>query len=103
MTLQERFPDLTFYTPKEACESVGFTFDYDEAEEEITNIRCCGQAVRITGLIGAEVAYCEKCGKRIQDITGIHRVGNACAAYIDFKKEEIELPNDGRVWYIPKD
>lgn len=101
MTLQEKFPNLKFGTPKEMCEAVGFTFD--ETDERIENIRCCGQAVTVVGIIGAEAAYCEKCGKRIQDITGMHRVGNAVAGYYDFEKEGVELPEDGRTWYVIKD
>lgn len=102
MTLQEAFPNIKFYTAKEACEQVGFEFDYNEAEEEITNIRCCGQSVNIGGVFGADFAYCKKCGKRIQNITGFCPCGNAYGGFVDFKKNNIEYPQDNRVWFIEK-
>lgn len=98
MTLKEKFPDIEFLTAKEAIDKNNWT--YDENETKFENIKCCEQSVEINSLLGVNYAYCEKCGKMIQDITGIHVTSNSTCGMLNL--DDVDLEKEEKLWYIPK-
>jgi len=100
-TLQELFPDEKLMTLEECIKALDWKTEYPPNDERGTGkITCsCGETVKVGGWIGPEHAWCPKCHKGMQDVTGILPAGNACVTHIDYNN--VEIPEDGRIW-IPK-
>lgn len=95
-TLKEKFPDLEFFTPKEAAEKLNWTFEEDD--KEINNIKCCGEFVEIVAFVGPDYAYCAKCGKGIQNIAGLHHDSPVTMGLMDL--DDVDMKKENKHWYI---
>jgi len=100
--LQELFPDKKLMTVGECIKALNWKTEYPEGDERGTGkITCdCGETVKMGGWVGAEYAWCPKCHKGMQDVTGIlPSKHSGVVLHIDYDK--VEIPEDGRVW-IPE-
>lgn len=99
MTLQEKFPDIKLYTIHGILDEFGW--EYEQHEDGIRNVRCCGENVFMGGFIGTEYVYCEKCGKGTQDITGFHILGNSYGGFPEL--DDVDgLDYELHRWYVAK-
>lgn len=92
--LYQVFRGKKLRTVKETLDFLGWT--YIERKQKLENIMCCGEKVRCAGWLGIEHLKCERCGKGMQDVTGILPARNNCVGVLNF--DEIEIPKNGRVW-----
>lgn len=90
--------NIELFSVEEITEKTGWK-EEKNYEEESSKFYCCDEEVYIGGIFGAEYAYCEKCGKRIQNISGIHITGNSTCTFFEISDEEAEKLND-KLWYI---
>lgn len=97
MKLQEKFPDIELMTVMEILSKIGW--EYEPTETGAKEIKCCGKDVTVGGFFGAEYAYCDKCGKSIKNITGVHRVSNSTVGIVNFDDVD-DMDNEQRLWYI---
>jgi len=99
--LQELFSNKKLMTVEECIKMLNWKTEYPEGDERGTGkIACdCGETVKIGGWVGPEHAWCPKCHKGMQDVTGLLPAGKSSATHIDY--DRVEIPEDGRFW-IPE-
>ena len=96
VTLREIVPDeYELLSAWECFDALGWS--YDEVPYGAENITCCGQHVSSGGWIGTEHFHCKRCGKAMQDMTGILPAGKNSAGSV-CSRDDFEPPESGKVW-----
>lgn len=80
---------------RDALVALGWSFE--DTPDSAINIRCCGQPVKLEGIIGVDRGYCVSCEKAIFDASGFQWAGRSSMGLIDPDNYQA---NDGRTWLI---